>query len=447
VDFTLNDLEGKARALSDAQGRFVLLTFFATWCGPCASEMPSLEGLHRQAAGLDLAVIGVSIDDPGTDVAAFTRRKGASFPVVLDSQNQVASIYRATSIPVSFIIDPMGRIVGMARGARNWANMVPLFEALRDLASAQGLAQGGGQYQAPGASPVALPQVPNPPDATVRGPGQEPKVNQVFTVVVEMHWPGHFEDYIPNPPEIPLPEGVAHLGTRASASTAQGQRTVAYHIDLKALRAGRFALDPVELRYTPRQENQAMARRVQGVTVNVVPPGWFGIHPVLWALGALGVVVLWFVAIRIGRRLMGKSRTNAKTRGGRDGDRATDAERISQALAAAKRARLEGDLATALEALQQGFRAAAGGGEPPRTGDNAYAPGPGDGSAMAVDGHELTSLVERARYGGYRPSPEILDTLERRLARRVAEISPTGNKDELAAIELAKGHERGEVQR
>jgi peroxiredoxin len=119
--FTLPDLSGKQVRLQDFRGNVVLLNFFATWCGPCREEMPSLEQVYRAYAQKGLVVVGVSGDVQGkTVVEPFVKDYELSFPVVLDQEDTVSRQYRVRGIPTIYLLDKHGRIAGMHVGGADW---------------------------------------------------------------------------------------------------------------------------------------------------------------------------------------------------------------------------------------------------------------------------------------------------------------------------------------
>jgi thiol-disulfide isomerase/thioredoxin len=120
-NFTLWDVNGNRISLSGQRGKWVFLNFWATWCGPCRAEMPSMERLHRQLAGL--AVLAVNKQEDKQRVAKFMINHRLSFPSLLDSDGKVASSYRVWGLPTSFLIDDTGRVFGMRSGALDWASM------------------------------------------------------------------------------------------------------------------------------------------------------------------------------------------------------------------------------------------------------------------------------------------------------------------------------------
>ena len=198
-------MAGGEADLSANQGDWVVLTFFATWCGPCRSEMPTLEELHRSRGDDGLAVLAVSVDRRRDPVEPFVDEHRLTLPVFWDQRGEVGNAYRATSIPVSYVIDPGGRIVGMARGARDWAATAPLFDALQKT-----------QPATPDASShyarldtLELPEILEPPTAEWSLPAEAPRPGRPFTIEVRLSWSGRIEDYLPQPPQIPLPEGIS----------------------------------------------------------------------------------------------------------------------------------------------------------------------------------------------------------------------------------------------
>ena len=123
-DFTLPYLNGSEVALDKIRGKVVLLNFWATWCGACRSEMPSLETLYRDFRHYpDFAVLTVSIDQRGKPaVAQFMASKGYNFPVLLDTSNVTSAAYGVSGIPSTFVIGRNGQIIWNCVGALDWSN-------------------------------------------------------------------------------------------------------------------------------------------------------------------------------------------------------------------------------------------------------------------------------------------------------------------------------------
>src|SRR5512135_2308447 len=82
-DFSLTDLAGKKLALSAYRGTVVLLNFWATWCGPCREEIPSLVSLQEKYRNKGLQIIGISLDDDAAPIPAFYRQYKMNYPVAI----------------------------------------------------------------------------------------------------------------------------------------------------------------------------------------------------------------------------------------------------------------------------------------------------------------------------------------------------------------------------
>jgi len=119
-DFTGRDVQGKTFRLSDHVGKqVILLDFWATFCEPCKAEFGHLQDLVARDANKGLLVVGVSMDGPETsaDVPAFVKRFGLTFPVVLDDDSRIASVYDPKkSMPLSVLIDRGGRVIAVREG-------------------------------------------------------------------------------------------------------------------------------------------------------------------------------------------------------------------------------------------------------------------------------------------------------------------------------------------
>ena len=405
ADFTLPNLAGGETSLSEYQGGWVVLTFWATWCGPCRSEMPSMEELHRKRAGSGLTVLGISIDQQRAPIDPYLKSIGVTFPNLWDEQGRAAQLYRASSIPLSYLVDPQGRLVAVSRGARNWAALMPMLDTLQGTAAGDG---GENQY-ASDSAPVDLPPVLDPPTAEVALSQNSPRPGQPFFIDVHLKWAGNFEEYLPHPPQIFLPEGIVQEGMTATTNSRDGSNQVVYRVTLKAKAAGKYALDPVELRYTPRFESMPMASRITGPTVEVRPKTIAGLSPVAFAgsLGGLiGVGLLAFLWIRHGSRRAGAAAPAVNPQ--LDG--------LQKRLDEARALRLQGKPAAAFTALAE----------------LELELGVDDELARATRRMEL----EQARYGGRAPASEELDRLQRQLERRLAELRPSQEKARRQALRL-----------
>ena len=122
--------DGVSHRLSEFKGRGMVVNMWATWCGPCVAEMPSLEALSKALAPHDIAVLPLSSDRGGADtvLAWYKAHDISALPVLLDPKGALSRAFKARGIPTTVIIDTAGKVVARAEGAADWA--APAAQAL-----------------------------------------------------------------------------------------------------------------------------------------------------------------------------------------------------------------------------------------------------------------------------------------------------------------------------
>jgi thiol-disulfide isomerase/thioredoxin len=120
IDFELQDLSGATRRLSDFKGKVVFLNFWATWCGPCRFEMPSMEKLYQRFKDEGLEIVAVNLQEDRGSVQRFVEEYDLSFPVLLDTTGRIGATYGARSIPTTYIVDREGFVLAGTVGTREW---------------------------------------------------------------------------------------------------------------------------------------------------------------------------------------------------------------------------------------------------------------------------------------------------------------------------------------
>jgi thiol-disulfide isomerase/thioredoxin len=116
----MQGFSGNTKKFSDFRGKPLIINIWASWCGPCRAEMPSMERLARKYGGKQFNVIGISTDDDGNAAAALIKKSKITFENFLDSNVVLENMLGANTIPLTVLVDAHGRVLDKARGAYEW---------------------------------------------------------------------------------------------------------------------------------------------------------------------------------------------------------------------------------------------------------------------------------------------------------------------------------------
>ena len=116
-DFKLQGLDGQSVSLGDFEGKPVLVNFWASWCGPCAYEMPYLQEVHEEWSDKGVVLLAINVGESSSTVEKFMQEHNLSFSALLDTKKVVTQRYNVVAFPTTFFIDKDGVIQEKIIGA------------------------------------------------------------------------------------------------------------------------------------------------------------------------------------------------------------------------------------------------------------------------------------------------------------------------------------------
>ena len=126
----LKDLQGKQHNLKDYKGQVVLVQFWATYCGPCRKEMPSMNKMMKQMGDVPFKILAVDMGETKEEVDQFVSEVKPEFTILMDVDGKSIEDWRVFAAPSNFIIDPDGYIRYTLFGGVEW-DSAELIEKLK----------------------------------------------------------------------------------------------------------------------------------------------------------------------------------------------------------------------------------------------------------------------------------------------------------------------------
>jgi peroxiredoxin len=130
-DFELVDLNGEKHRLSEYKGQGVFLNFWGTFCKPCEKEFPYIDNQYQYFKEKGVQVLAVDVGESEFAVTKFVERHQLTFPVAIDTTGDVMTAYGVNPLPVTFLIDPEGKVVKSYTGALTESKVKEFMEIIQ----------------------------------------------------------------------------------------------------------------------------------------------------------------------------------------------------------------------------------------------------------------------------------------------------------------------------
>lgn len=135
-DIELQTLDGESMLLSETQGKFRVINFWATWCPPCVKEMPALANLDAELESINGDVIAINVGEDQDQVEAFILEnlEPAGLTLLLDAEGKSFPVFQLSALPMTVVVSADNKILDYAMGGREWdtPEMVTAIKGLAD---------------------------------------------------------------------------------------------------------------------------------------------------------------------------------------------------------------------------------------------------------------------------------------------------------------------------
>ena len=112
IDYTLPDLDGRMQSLDQYRGKWVIVNFWATWCGTCRKELPDLASLHEKHRDGDIVVVGINFEEIGRqELKDFVAAQNIPYPVLRTVPVRKTPLGPVPALPTTYIVNPAGKVV------------------------------------------------------------------------------------------------------------------------------------------------------------------------------------------------------------------------------------------------------------------------------------------------------------------------------------------------
>ena len=134
IDYSLPDLDGRNQSLSQYRGKWVIVNYWATWCGTCRKELPDLIALHEKHRNGDIVVVGINFETiDRQQLKAFVADKNLLYPVLRSEPVRQTPFGPVPALPTTYIIDPTGKVVASEVGLVTQQNLEDYIAARRRM--------------------------------------------------------------------------------------------------------------------------------------------------------------------------------------------------------------------------------------------------------------------------------------------------------------------------
>lgn len=119
-NFKLNNTDGEAFELDSTRGQWVFLHFWASWCGPCREEMPTIQKLFEKVDSEKLKIVMINTAEDEDTIFTFLAGISVEVDTLMDTDGEVTEVWKPRGLPTTFLIDPQGKVRYQAIGGREW---------------------------------------------------------------------------------------------------------------------------------------------------------------------------------------------------------------------------------------------------------------------------------------------------------------------------------------